>query len=237
MPALLSIPLVLLAAALSASACADDPAGPGSQTVQWEQVEWSGGTTNVAILNPTDGSPGPHPVIFALPWGEGTGDLVLSFIQRYWGEEAPSRGYYVVAPAVRGTSMAEGAAELIPEIFALMDAQLDYDASSVALVGASNGGRGIFHAALAHPGGFKTLVGLPGSYSGAAADLTTLAGKPVRLLVGELDTGWEANSQATLAALEAGRATASLNIIPGQGYALSLNVATLMDEIDSALGR
>jgi len=84
MPALLSIPLVLLAAALSASACGDDPAGPGSQAVQWEQVQWSGGTTNVAILRPTGGSPGPHPVIFALPWGEGTGDLVLSFIQRYW---------------------------------------------------------------------------------------------------------------------------------------------------------
>jgi poly(3-hydroxybutyrate) depolymerase len=237
MTSLLTMPFVLLCSTLPSVACGCDAVGSEPQGVEWEAVSWNGGTTNVAIVRPSDGSPGPHPVIFALPWGGGTEDLVLGFVSTYWNSEAPSRGYYVVAPAVRGSTLGEVGPELLPAIFEMMDAELDYDPSSVALVGASNGGRGIFHAALAFPDRFRTMVGLPGTYSGDSANLAALSGKQVRLLVGEQDTGWVQGSESTLSALQAVGVSATLEIMEGQAHVLRLDANDLMDGIDRALGR
>ena len=232
------IQLLCLLAAPLGSGCVPDTTSPEVSAPLWYDVTGAEGTTvRVAVLRPPDAGGGPHPVIFALPWGGGTEDLVLSFLSSYWADEPAQRGYYVVSAAVRGSSLDDLADELIPAIFELMDAELNYDRGQVALVGASNGGRGIFHAALAYPERFRTLVGLPGQYSGDGADLADLAGKQVRLLVGEQDAGWVASGQATATALEAQGIDTSFEIVVGQGHVLSLNAASLMNGIDLALGR
>ena len=145
-----------------------------ARVVDWYPVEWSGGTTNVAVLPPSDGSTGPRPVVFALSWGSGSFDLVMSFLDAYWATEPGNRGYYVVAPEVTGSTLAQTADDLIPAIFAWMDGHLEYDPAKVALVGASNGGRGIFHAALSQPQRFGAMVGLAGEYSGPSSRPATV---------------------------------------------------------------
>ena len=203
----------------------------------WFDVPWSGGHVRVALIPPAEDTSAPHPVIFALPWGAGSEGLVESFLGRYWSRLPGLQGYYVVSPAVRGSTLADTADELIPAIFDWMDDELDYDPSKVALVGASNGGGGMFHAALAHPDRFATLVGLPGRYDGDSAALSALVGKRVWLMVGEFDTGWREASEATMAALESQGVETMFDVVAGQRHVLSLNAGGLVSNLDKALGR
>lgn len=230
--------IVALAACLAVAGCGALNPGPeevDGRVVDWYAVPWPGGVTNVAVLAPTNGGAGPHPVVFALPWGSGSFDLVLSFLDAYWATEPGARGYYVVAPEVRGSTLAETADELLPALFTWMDAELPYDPDRVALVGASNGGRGIFHAALSQPDRFGAMVGMPGQYSGPAADLASLVGIPVWLLVGEFDAGWVEAAQSTAEALEGQGVDVTLEIESGQEHVLLLSPVRLMDWIDQAL--
>jgi pimeloyl-ACP methyl ester carboxylesterase len=205
--------------------------------VEWWSVPWRGGPLDVALVHPDEAvGSGPHPVIFALTWGSGSVNEVMDMVFTYWLDEPPIRGYYVVAPQVVGSSLATNAVDLIPAIFEWMDGKIDYDPNKVALVGASNGGRGVFFSAVEHPDRFGALVGMPGRYEGDGTDLDGFAGKPVLLLVGELDEGWLEESQSTLEFLEASGADATLAVIEGQGHVLSLNMVTVMNWIDEALG-
>ena len=236
-PVLLAL-LALFSLAVTPAACGDDALSPPETApMEWFDVAWSGGTIPVALLRPADDTSGPHPVIFALPWGAGSQELVLTFLARYWSRVPGLRGYYVVAPAVGGSTLEDTANEVVPAIFDWMGQELDYDPSQVALVGASNGGRGMFHAALAHPDRFRTLVGLPGRYDGDPAALSLLADKRVWLIVGELDTGWREASEATIAALESQGVQTIFDVVPGEGHVMSLNAGVLVSNIDEALGR
>ncbi len=199
---------------------------------------WSGGVINVALVEPSGGAgSGPHPVVLALPWGGGTADLVLGLVQTYWDAEAPSRGYYVVAPEVLGSSLAATADELIPALFRWMDEELDYDPDLVVVTGASNGGRGVFFSAVANPNRFAALIGMPGRYEGDGTDLAPLADVPVWLLVGQFDDGWVEAGESTRDALEAAGVEVTLDVVEGQGHVLRLDQAFLMDWIDGTLAR
>jgi dienelactone hydrolase len=237
LPTVLLAPVALLILAVTPAARGDDGLGPEAPATEWFDVPWSGGNVRVALVPPADGTSGPHPVLFALPWGGGTEDLVSSFIGRYWATRPARRGYYVVAPAVLGSSLDDTADELIPAIFEWMDAELDYDPTKVALVGASNGGRGMFHAALAEPDRFATLLGLPGRYDGDARALSVLVGKPVWLIVGEFDTGWREASEATVGALESQGVQTRLDVAANQGHVMDLGVQLLLDGLDEAIRR
>ena len=229
--------LCLLGPVLALSGCGGETAPPQQPTIEWNRVPWAQGTLNVALVRPEDEGSGRHPVIFALPWGSGSAELVQTFVQSYWLTEPVLRDYYVVAPEVRGSSLVDTADEVIPAIFEWMDDALSFAADRVALVGASNGGRGIFFAALSQPDRFRTLVGMPGQYGGDPANLAVLSGKPIWLIVGELDESWVAGSQATIAALESQGISAELDFAAGQGHVMTLDPRVLLDWIDTALGR
>ena len=226
--------LCVLGSAFALGGCGPELASQAS-VVEWHQVPWTQGTLNVALVRPQNEGSAPHPVIFALPWGSGSAQLVESFIQSYWLTEPAARGYYVVAPEVRGSSLADTAGDVIPAIFQWMEEALSLDADRVALVGASNGGRGIFFAALSQPDRFRALIGLPGQYSGDSANLAVLAGKPIWLIVGEADESWLAGTDATVSALAAQGITAEVTVAPGQGHVMSLDPSRLLDWIDAAL--
>ena len=95
----------------------------------------------------------------------------------------------------------------------------------------------MFHAALAYPDRFATLMGLPGRYDGDAAALSVLAEKPVWLIVGELDTGWRAASEATIIALESQGVETVLDVVGGEGHVMSLSAGMLVSGLNEALGR
>jgi predicted esterase len=204
----------------------------------WAQVTWSGGTANLAVLPPatTTGS-GPHPVLFALPWGAGTADLLMSFLDSYWSTEPGRRGYYVVGLEGRSTDLAQTADQLLPAVFAWMESNLDIDPGRVVGVGASNGGRGVFYAALSQPERFAAVAGLPGAFPGTSGDALKLAGIPVGLWVGEFDTEWVATAEATVGTLEGAGVSVDLTVVPGGGHVLILSAHDLMDWIDAALAR
>lgn len=226
--------LCLLGSAFALGGCGRAIA-PQESAIEWHRVPWTQGTLNVALVRPESDGSGPHPVIFALPWGSGDAQLVESFIRSYWLTEPTARGYYVIAPEVRGSSLADTAGEVIPAIFQWMEETLSFDADRVALVGASNGGRGIFFAALSQPDRFRALIGLPGQYSGDPANLAVLVGKPIWLIVGETDDSWVAGTDATVSALASHGITAEVLVAPGQGHVMSLDPRRLLDWIDEAL--
>lgn len=228
-----------LAAAIAGVLCACGSGGPstpsGQRELEWAQLSWGGGVTDVGLVRPDAGTAAPHPVLVALPWGAGTPDLVYSFLDAYWAVEPPSRGYYVVSPAITGSTLGEVGGDFVPALLEWIEGDLDVDPARIALVGASNGGRGIFHAALAAPERFAAMVGLPGSYTGTGSNLAALAGMPVWLLVGELDTSWVESTTATARALRELGIDVRVDTVPGQGHVMFLNPVDLMAWIDAAI--
>lgn len=233
---------LLACAATLTPACGSTPDGNGFGVilaeVEWSQLAYGDGIqVPVALVRPNQYSDtGRHPVVLALPWGGGTPDLVLGMLDSYWSVEAPQRGYLVVSPAILGSSLQTEADLFLPSLFAWMNANLSFDPERVVLVGASNGGRGIFHALVAQPSRFSALIGMPGSYSGPPEALAGFAGNPAWLLVGEGDTNWRSAADATKTILETAGVETRLDVIPGQGHVLVLSQRVLMDWIDDALG-
>ncbi|MCH7892148.1 MAG: prolyl oligopeptidase family serine peptidase, partial [Gemmatimonadetes bacterium] len=198
---------------------------------EWVSITYGNGIeVDVAIFKPENYSDsGNHPLILALPWGRGTPDLTLGMVDAYWNREASRRGYVVVAPSILGSSLATEADEFLPALFSWLDEHVSYDPERVVVVGASNGGRGVFHVLAADPERFAAAIGMPGSYSGPSETLEPFAGKPVWLMVGEMDRGWQASTEATRATLEAAGITPRVDLIRGQGHVLRLDDRILMD--------
>ena len=204
---------------------------------EWVEVTYGAETrVDVAVFKPESYSDsGSHPLILALPWGGGTPDLARGMFDAYWNREAPRCGYGVIAPAILGSSLAIEAAEFLPARFSWLDEHVSYDPERIVLVGASNGGRGVFHVLAADPERFAAAIAMPGSYSGPAEALEPFAGKPVWLMVGEMDRGWRASTEATRVSLEAAGITPRVDLIRGQGHVLRMADRILMDWLDEVL--
>ena len=226
----------------SSSSFSGGPSGADYEPAQsadfeWVEVTYGAGTrVDVAVFKPESYSDsGRHPLILALPWGGGTPELALGMVDAYWNREAPLRGYVVIAPAILGSSLATEAAEFLPALFSWLDEPVSYDPERVVVVGASNGGRGVFHVLTADPERFAAAIAMPGSYSGPAERLEPFVGKPVWLMVGEMDQRWRASTEATRAALEAAGTTPRVNLIRGQGHVLRIDDRMLMDWLAEVL--
>ncbi|NNM34698.1 MAG: hypothetical protein HKO53_16595, partial [Gemmatimonadetes bacterium] len=99
--------------------------------------------------------------------------------------------------------------------------------------GASNGGEGVFYAALSVPTRVGGIIAMPGAYIKDPDDLTALAGVPTLLMVGELDTPWLGPAQSTLTALENAGVPATLDIISNQDHILTIPQQDLVDWIEA----
>ena len=221
---------------LLSSACNDDIT-PLISPVEWYEVTTPAGVLDVAVVHPAEPRTANHPVLLALPWGSGAADLTESFVRSYWAEAPSASGYYVVAPAVYGPRFEDEADQILPALFDWVESTLGADAQTVALVGASNGGRGAFFAALADPTRFDAMLVLPGLYAGEAANLATLTDIPIRMIVGEFDTTWVAATLETQDALESVGIMPSVDIADAQGHVINLLGGELVDWIDEAIGR
>ena len=229
--------LCALLPAVALTGCSDKEPFSAPASIEWHTVATPVGNVSVAVVRPESEGAASHPVVFGLPWGSGTRDLAESFIQSYWLTEPAARDYYVVVPSIRGTLLEADANDVLPALFDWMQTELSMDADQVALVGASNGGRGLFFSAVAQPDRFQALMGMPAMYQGDPTNLTVLAGKPVWLMVGEFDDEWRDATDATAAALESQGITAVVDVVASQGHVMSLDAVQLMDWIDEALGR
>lgn len=219
----------------------------GAAGVGWAQqaeYEWvditspSGATVEVAVFKPRGYSDVVnHPVILALPWGAGTPGLALGMVDAYWNGEASRRGYVVLAPSILGSTLATEADEFLPALFDWLDENVSYDPARVVVAGASMGGIGVFHVLTSDPARFAAAIAMPGRYSGSTEALQPFEGKPVWLMVGEMDTGWHAPTEAARVSLEAAGITPRVNLIRGQGHVLRIDDRMLLDWLDEVLER
>ena len=227
-----------LAAMILVMGCTGTIIESNESLIQVATVEYGQGqAVNIFIILPAETPGAPAPVIFALPWGDGSANLVVSLLRSYWDVEAPARGYIVVGVEVLGSSLATEAAAMIPAIFSWMDENLGYDPGRVVATGASLGGSGLFFAGISAPDRFAGLLGMPGEYAGEAAELAGLAGKPVWLMVGELDTTWRERTDATREKLESVGAQVVVEVLEGQTHVLEISQPRLMDWVDLVVGR
>ena len=231
-----SITVAALVPVLVASTC-DDEVTRLTSPVEWYEVTTPLGVLDVAVVPPTEPGTRRHPVLLALPWGSGAADLTESFVRSYWAEAPAASGYYVVAPAVYGPSLEADAKQILPALLEWAGSTLGADTETVALVGASNGGRGAFFAALADPTRFDAMLVLPGMYVGDAANLAPMTEIPIRMIVGEFDTTWVEATLATRDALESVGIVPTVDIADAQGHVMNLLGDQLVDWLDEAIGR
>ena len=121
----------------------------------------------------------------------------------------------------------------MPFLLEWIEQNLPEAADRIVLTGASAGGVGVFHAALAMPGRVAAILAMPGRYSGEAS-LEALAGVPILLMVGEHDRNWVTGSESTAERLRAAGAQVALQVVPGQGHVLRVPEQLLVRWLDEA---
>jgi dipeptidyl aminopeptidase/acylaminoacyl peptidase len=174
-----------------------------------------------------------YPVLLALPPGPQTLDMVQAGFG-YW-QAGPARGWVVVSPVAPGGRLFFQGSEV--HIPALLDAVADeVEIDGIHLSGISNGGRSAFRIARLDPDRYASLLALPG-YPPEQADsdaLELLTDLPVRMFVGENDTGWVERSQEAADRLLALGGNVALTVVPNEGHVIrSLTGRELFDLLDS----
>jgi predicted esterase len=180
----------------------------------------------------------PAPVMLALPPGGQGLDLTRSVLDGTYLPEAIARGWVVVSPAAPdGELFFNGSETLIPGFIEWISTWVDVESDTPHLVGVSNGGISAFRVATADPGSVQSLLVFPGFPRGDddRAALTNLGDLPVRMFVGESDTGWVEPMQDALDALLAAGSDVTLEIVPGEGHIIGTlrDGRRIFDELDA----
>ena len=125
-----------------------------------------------------------------------------------------------VAPG--GTLFFQGSEQYLPELLDRLEAGLVPEGGRFYLAGISNGGRSAFRIAGLEPDRFAGMVVFPGYPSvDDESRLADLADLPIRMYVGEDDTGWVESSQEAADALIELGADVELTIVPGEPHIIS----------------
>jgi len=202
---------------------------PEAREVEWVQLTLeSGGTLDIAVLRPESTAKG---VVVAFPWGAGDAGLLLGLMQAYWDPAAPDAGYAVVGVVAYGPGLERSGGEVMAAVMGWIDENLGEAGDKVVMTGASAGGVGVFHAALAVPDRVAGIIAMPGRYSGEAS-LEVLADAAVWMMVGEGDTNWVGRSEATAGKLEAAGVEVTHEVVRGQGHVLRVDQDVLVRWIE-----
>ena len=164
-----------------------------------------------------------YPVLLALPPGGQDQEVVDRVVDGVWKAEAKRRGWIVISPVAPGPLFYDpAAAKYIPELVEQMERTYPPEGGKVHLAGVSNGGLSAFRAALDHPELYLDLLTFPGYPPEQADDVAKLKGMPVAIWVGELDSGWRENGEATVAKLKELGSPAQITVVPGETHILTL---------------
>ena len=223
--------MALVVAPLPSCAAGGGAALPQPGTQGWVTLPLpAGGQLNLLVVRPRGPARG---VVVAFPWGAGDAGLLAGLVETYWDEAAPAGGYAVVGVEIYGPGLRERAPVVVPALLEWIEQHLAEAAGEIILTGASAGGIGVFHAALAMPERVAAILAMPGRYSGDAS-LEALAGVPVLLMVGEHDQRWVTGSESTAERLRAAGAEVTLDVIPGQGHVLRVPERMLLRWLEDA---
>ncbi|MCY4626268.1 MAG: dienelactone hydrolase family protein [Acidobacteria bacterium] len=223
--------MALVGAPLPSCAAGGGAARPQPGTQGWVTLPLpAGGQLNLLVVRPRGPARG---VVVAFPWGAGDAGLLAGLVETYWDEAAPAAGYAVVGVEIYGPGLRESAPVVVPALLEWIEQHLAEAAGEIILTGASAGGIGVFHAALAMPERVAAILAMPGRYSGDAS-LEALAGVPVLLMVGEHDQRWVTGSESTAERLRAAGAQVTLDVVPGQGHVLRVPERMLLGWLEDA---
>lgn len=204
-------------------------AGPEGRQVEWVRLTLeSGEALDIAVLRPESAAKG---VVVAFPWGAGDAGLLLGMMQAYWDPAAPDAGYAVVGVVAYGPGLERSGGEVMAAVMGWIDENLGEAGDKVVMTGASAGGVGVFHAALAAPDRVGGIIAMPGRYSGEAS-LESLADAAVWMMVGEGDANWVGRSEATAERLEAAGVEVTHEVVRGQGHVLRVDQDMLVRWIE-----
>lgn len=217
------------AAVVAALLLACGAAEPEPREVEWVRLTLeSGATLDIAVVRPESA---PRGVVVAFPWGAGDEGLLLGLIREYWDPAAPDAGYAVVGVVGYGPGLERNGGEVMAAVMGWIDENLAGAGDSVVMTGASAGGVGVFHAALAVPERVGGIIAMPGRYSGDAS-LEVLADAAVWMMVGEGDANWVSRSEATARRLEAAGVEVTHDVVRGQGHVLRVSQEALVGWIE-----
>jgi pimeloyl-ACP methyl ester carboxylesterase len=180
-----------------------------------------GSELEFALLLPEGFNPAQtYPVLFALPPGPQSRDMVEAGLSSYWAPGAAGRDWIVVSPiAPGGRLFFRGAEQLLPEFLETIKEQLPVEGDRFHLAGISNGGISAFRIAIQQPELFHSMVVLPGFPADQDfSKLDRLLGMPVTMYVGELDSEWVQEMSETQRELERLQVNSTLKIVPGNGH-------------------
>ena len=199
---------------------ATDP--PATQDGHRKAVMSDGTEIAYSIVLPESFDPAKsYPMLLALPPGGQDQEVVDSVLDRVWKTEAKKRGWIVISPVAPGPLFYDpAAAKYIPELVAQME-RIYPPEGGVHLAGVSNGGLSAFRAALDHPELFLDLLTFPGYPPEQTDDVAKLKRIPVAIWVGELDSGWRENGEATVAKLKELGSPAQITVVPGESHILT----------------
>ena len=160
-------------------------------------------------------------MLLALPPGGQDQEVVDRVIDGVWKPEAKKRGWIVISPVAPGPLFYDpAAAKYIPELVVQME-RIYPPENGVHLAGVSNGGLSAFRVALDNPGLFLDLLTFPGYPPEQTDDVAKLKRIPVAIWVGELDSGWRENGEATVAKLKELGGSAQITVVPGETHILT----------------
>jgi poly(3-hydroxybutyrate) depolymerase len=243
-----AIAVVVLAAACgnddSASNAAASAGDLGVEIVQGDIGEGQvtvGGTAvdYVTVVPDGFGLGDVAPVLVAFPPGGQDIDLTRRIVDGTYRAEAVERGWVVVSPAAPGGQLFfQGAEAVVPDLLDWIETWVTPESGRFHVAGVSNGGLSAFRVAGQQPERVASLLVFPGypRSDDDRAALDELASVPVRMFVGETDTGWREPMEATEVSILDLGGDVTLEIVAGEGHiigALSDGVR-IFAELDAA---
>ncbi len=204
------------------------------------QVTIDGTSVDYAVAVPAGFEVGDRaPVLLAMPPGGQDLALTTTIVERTYAPEALARGWVVVSPAAPdGQLYFQGSELLIPTLVAWVGGWVDIEGGRPHLAGISNGGLSAFRLAANQPDGFASIVAFPGFPRNAddRSALPELTDIPIRLVVGETDSGWVTPMEETEATLEELGGDVALEILTGEGHVIASlsDGVRIFDALDAA---
>lgn len=204
------------------------------------EVSIDGTTIDYVTVTPDGFTVGDTaPVLLAMPPGGQNLSLTESVIASTYATEALARGWVVVSPAAPdGQLYFQGSEVLIPGLLDWVRTWVTPEGDQPHLAGISNGGLSSFRVAALQPDEFRSIVVFPGfprseEDRAALASLTTI---PIRMYVGETDSGWVSSMEETLATLTDLGGDVALDIRAGEGHVMASlsDGVQIFDDLDAA---
>ncbi len=161
-----------------------------------------------------------YPVLLALPPGPQHRGTVDWGVRNMYEKQANKRGWIVVSPiAPNGRLFFSGSEQYIPELLALIAEEFKVAGGKFHVAGISNGGISVFRVVLDSPELFHSLIAMPGFPRGDDFKrLSRLKHLPVRMFVGQHDSGWVDAMQRSEKALRDMKTDVSLQVVAGEGH-------------------